>query len=151
MNRRDWIAAGATGAGGLTALMTTAAALAKAGAHDHHDHHHAVYESLTKATAGCITSGEACLAHCLILLGQGDSAMAECAVSVNELMAACTALHKLSVQESAYVGRMAHVVGQICADCEKQCKKHADKHPQCKDCAEHCARCVKECKRLAVS
>lgn len=104
---------------------------------------------LIRATAACSTTGEACLAHCLVLLGQGDKEMAGCATSVNQLLAACGALHKLAGQGSPYTAPFAGLVGRMCDDCEKECRKHAGKHAECKACADACADCVKACKAAA--
>lgn len=145
-------------------LKTAAAAVAgafsasaiAAGQHDqhHHDHQHEQGGAprnavLIAATADCLKTGEACLAHCLYLLGNGDKEMAACAQSVNELLASCTALMKLAGQDSRYVPALAKVAGEICANCEKECRKHADHHAECKACAESCAACVKECRKVA--
>jgi len=35
--------------------------------------------SLTDAAADCIKKGEACLAHCMTMLGSGDTSMSGCA------------------------------------------------------------------------
>jgi hypothetical protein len=97
-----------------------------------------------------LTVGEACLAHCLILLGEGDKEMAECAKSVNQMLAICGSLHKLASQNSAYTARFAKLAADVCSDCEKACRKHEKKHAECKACAEACAACLKECKAVAV-
>jgi Cys-rich four helix bundle protein (predicted Tat secretion target) len=147
MNRRDWIQGSALAATTLAALGARAQA---GGGHEHHHHGGgAGHADLIRATAACSTTGEACLAHCLVLLGQGDKEMAGCAISVNQLLAACGALQKLAGQDSPYTGKFAGLVGQMCADCEKECRKHAGKHEQCKACADACADCVKACKAAA--
>lgn len=137
-----------------TVLATAASAIsvaALAGEHDHHSHGAPGMASrnagLIAASADCLKTGEACLAHCLYLLGNGDKSVAACAQSVNELLASCTALMKLAGQDSKFVPAMAKVAAEVCASCEKECRKHADHHPECKACAESCAACVKECKR----
>jgi Cys-rich four helix bundle protein (predicted Tat secretion target) len=136
-----------------SAAAATIAAIAMgatAGEHDHNQHGGAAagkYKGLITATAECVQTGDACLAHCLVLLGRGDKALAACARSVNELLAVCTALQKLATQESRYTVRYARLVAAVCDDCEKQCRKH-EKHAQCKTCADACASCSKECKGL---
>ncbi len=58
-------------------------------------------------------------------------------------------LMKLAGQDSRYVPALAKIAGEICANCEKECRKHADHHAECKACADSCAACVKECKKVA--
>ena len=146
MERRDVLK---TAAAAVAGAMSTAA-LAAAG-HEHHDHGGMAMRNaaLIAASADCVKTGEACLAHCIYLMGNGDKSMAACAQSVNELLATCTALMKLAGQDSRYVPALAKVAAEVCANCEKECRNHADHHAECKACAESCASCVKECKRVA--
>ena len=37
---------------------------------------------------------------------------------------------------------------EVCTDCEQECRKHADKHPVCKSCADACARFIAEAKKV---
>ncbi len=147
MERREALKAVAA----TLAATMSGAALAAAN-HDHsHDHGGATKRNaaIIAASADCLKTGEACLAHCLYLLGNGDKSMAACAQSVNELLATCTALMKLAGQDSRFVPAFAKLAADVCASCEKECRKHADHHEECKACAESCATCVKECRKLA--
>lgn len=139
---------------GAGAMAMTALAGAALAADDPHAHHHmhgggSKNQELISAASDCITKGEACMAHCLVLLGDGEKEMAACAQSVNQTLAICTALLKLAVQDSKLLPAMAKVAIQACEACEKECRKHEKKHSQCKDCAESCAACLKQCKALA--
>ena len=135
----------------LAAAVGAISTAALAANHDGHNHGAPGAASrnagLISASADCLKTGEACLAHCLYLLGNGDTSVAACAQSVNELLATCTALMKLAGQDSKFVPALAKVAAEICTSCEKECRKHADHHPECKACAESCAACVKECKK----
>jgi len=139
-----------------TVAATVAGAMsgaALAADHDHHHHDHGGMAmrnaGLIAASADCLKTGEACLAHCLYLLGNGDREMAACAQSVNELLASCTALMKLAGQDSKHVPAFAKLAAEICASCEKECRKHEKHHAECKACADSCAACLKECKRAS--
>lgn len=103
---------------------------------------------LIAATGVCITRGETCLTHCVEMLGRGESAMAECAATVRQTLAACTALQKLAAQRSVHTARMAAVVARICDDCEQACRKHPDM-PECVACADACADCAQACRKAA--
>lgn len=151
MDRREAIKT-ATGAG-LALLVGAAHAQSQPAAHDHahHMHHAAVdnLQALIEATGTCINKGELCLAHCLVLLGDGDKAMAECAKSVNQMLVACRALNGLAAQGSRLTAAQAKIALDACSECEKACKKHADKHAECKACLEACIECGKQCKALS--
>jgi len=103
------------------------------------------YTELVTATSRCVNSGETCIAHCLTLLGEGEKDLAGCAETVQDIIASCAALRQLAAANSPHVARLASVVGEICKDCETECRKHEKKHRVCHDCAEACAQCAKEC------
>lgn len=146
MDRREAMTAAAAMA--LAALSS--AALADEHQHEHHHHDGGLpYQPLIDATSNCVVKGQACLAHCLVLLGNGDTSMAECSKAVNQMLATCGALQNLASQGSRLVGTMAKVALDACTECEKACKPHADKHAECKACMEACAECIKQCKAFA--
>lgn len=145
MERRDILKSA-----GVVALAAMAGAASAA--HDEHAHHGAAarrFAALIASSGDCVVTGEACLAHCLVLLGKGDKEMAACAQSVNQLLAVCAALQKLAGQDSRYTPGFARLAAEVCADCEKECRKHENKHAECKACADSCAACVLECRTLA--
>ena len=134
---------------GALGAIAMAGVAASSFAADEHAHHHgggSKYAALIAAAGDCVAKGDACLAHCIVLLGDGDKAMAECAKSVNQLLPLCGALQRLAAQGSAYMPALAKVALESCSECEKVCRKHADKHAECKACMESCAECIKQCK-----
>lgn len=114
--------------------------------HEHHDG--SQYADLVAATSRCVTAGDACLSHCLTLLGEGDRELAACAKTVRDTIAACTALRELAAANSPHVKDLAKVVSGICGDCEAECKKH-EKHSVCRDCEKACHDCKDVCDRVA--
>lgn len=134
------VAAGAVSGNGLAAES------------DHHHQHGTAagkYGALIRASGDCLQTGEACLAHWLVVLGEGNKDLAVCAQSVNEVLAACGALMKLAGQGSRFTPAHAKLVAEVCANCEKECRKHEQKHTACKVCADSCAGCLNECRKLA--
>jgi Cys-rich four helix bundle protein (predicted Tat secretion target) len=138
MDRRDFVLGG-----GLS--LAAAAAVA--------EHQHgaapAADNALAHAASHCVQAADACLAHCLEMLGQGDKPLAACARSVTALRSVCDTLALLAAQPSPLLARYAAVAKQFCDDCEAECRKHADKHAVCKACAEACVDCAKECAKIA--
>lgn len=102
--------------------------------------------SMIDAIHGCVKAGEACLAHCLDSFKSGDTAMANCAASVTEMLAFCDAHARLVALDSKYTKELCQLAINICGDCEKECRKH-EKHPPCKECADACKACIAECKK----
>jgi Cys-rich four helix bundle protein (predicted Tat secretion target) len=103
--------------------------------------------ALAKSAAACVSTCEACLAHCLEMLASSP-AMAACAKNVNELIAVCTALEKLALQNAPSLAKQAAVALDVCKRCEAQCRKFANM-PPCKACADACAACAAECAKFA--
>jgi Cys-rich four helix bundle protein (predicted Tat secretion target) len=112
-------------------------------------HHHGGNAELAEAAGECIKKGEACLAHCIDLLSQGDKEMVDCAHTVNEMRSVMHALHTLANTGSKHLGEFAKVAMKFCADCEAACRKHAGMHAVCKDCADACLKTVAACQKVA--
>ena len=144
MNRRELL----LGAAAMAAAATTGSAFA--GTHEHkHEHGGASKRNnaLIKSSQDCVATGQVCVHHCLVMMGDGDKSLAACAISVSDLVAACSTLQHLAATESKHTVEMAKVVMTMCKECEDECKKQ-DKHEECKACGEACAACYKECKKL---
>jgi len=108
------------------------------------------YGALATTAARCVTYGEACLAHCIEMLMNGNTEMKNCVPSTQDMISACTALQQLAVRNSPRVVEMARLCGRICRDCEAECRKH-EQHQVCRDCRDSCAECAKECERIAAA
>lgn len=118
---------------------------------DHTHMHHAQandpeLQRIIDNTMDCLKKGEACSQHCIDLFKAGDTSVANCADSVQEMLAACTALSKLATYNSKHLKVFVTACVGVCEDCEKECRKHADKHTACKACADSCIDCIKACK-----
>ena len=142
MNRRDVL----VGAGAL-AVAAVARAGQKGTPSEAH-HHDAAGSPLVDATADCLKKGEVCEQHCFTLLGSGDTSMASCAMSVRDMLASTRSLFTLASAGSKHTPLVARSCAQICKDCEVECRKHADKHQPCRDCADACARMQQEIAKL---
>jgi len=146
MNKREWMT--------NSAVLALAAVTGKTSAQeDPHAHHHmpgpGPNAMLIAAATECMTKGQICLSHCLDLLAAGDKEMLGCAKAVNETIAICSALQSLAIQDAKSLKSMAKIAEDTCLACEKECRKHEDKHKECKDCAEACVNCAKQCKAIA--
>ncbi len=139
------------GAGGIAALAAMGALqpAAAAAVSEHQHHHNAVNDNRTRlidSAMACLKTGDACAQHCIELFKSGDTSVAGCADSVQEMLATCTALTKLAAYDSRHLEQMVQLCLSVAEDCEKECRKHEAKHAECKACANACADCIKECK-----
>ncbi len=154
MNRRELF--GTAGAAVLVASATAALAEEKHEGHDHpaggHQDHASgpvLHRALVEAATNCTKTGLACINHCFESLTAGDTAMAGCARSVDQMLSVCGTLAKLASTGSPHLAGIAKVTEAVCRDCEKECRKHAEHHAVCKACAEACAACAEECKKIS--
>jgi len=144
MNRRDAF----LNSGAVLLATASTAIFAQEATHDHSHMHGSPLTGLLATTSDCVAKGQVCIAHCLVLLADGDKVMAECAKSVSQTIALCQALESLAAQQSSLVPSLAKVTLEACQACEKECRKHENKHAECKACAESCVACIKECKAV---
>jgi len=115
------------------------------------DHHHmhtvpADRQKVIDASLDCVKAGQTCIQHCIDMFKMKDTSMAECADSVQEMLATCTALSQLASYDSKHLKDFAKTCINVCEDCKDTCDKHADKHAACKACSESCDDCIKACK-----
>jgi Cys-rich four helix bundle protein (predicted Tat secretion target) len=105
--------------------------------------------ALLEAAHGCLTKGDACIAHCLLMLSSGDTSMAECAKAVRDMHAIMQGLAAAAASGNKHLPATAKLAMEYCKDCEIACRKHADKHTACKECAEACAKTIAACQKVA--
>ncbi len=111
--------------------------------HEGHQGHadHANNAVLAAATS-CTSAGQVCLQHCLVLLAEGDKAMAPCAQATTDMIAVSQATASLAASGSPQLGAQAAVALAASTRCESECRKHADTHATCRECAESCSRAI---------
>lgn len=114
-----------------------------------HSGHKMADMALIDAANSCLKHGEICMDHCIELVKAGDTSIAACLASVSEMLASCAAISKLAAYQSVHLPAFAKACIAVCEDCEKECRRHEDKHIECKNCAESCKECIAACKKVA--
>lgn len=136
----------------LKGLLATSAVMAAApvlSAQDHSHHHHQITKinkALVNIANECRQHGDECIDHCIELFKAGDTTVAKCAETVNEMIVMCNALAKMATYQSEQLVAVAKICIDVCQVCADECGKHS-KHPQCKACEESCLECIEECKK----
>jgi Cys-rich four helix bundle protein (predicted Tat secretion target) len=115
-----------------------AKAAGSAAGHDHAAHGSGANAALAMALAHCEIAGNACLAHCLVLLGDGDTSMGGCARAVRDMLAVCEMMSTLVSSGSAFFKDAAALCAKACGACKRECEKHIADHPECKACFDGC-------------
>jgi Cys-rich four helix bundle protein (predicted Tat secretion target) len=106
------------------------------------------YSKAMMSAVHCQLAAENCLAHCINEMGKGDKSLVKCANSTREVIAACEAFVKMASFESSFTGKMADLCEDVCKACAAECKKHAEHHPECKECMDSCLSCAKEMSKV---
>lgn len=140
MNRRQMLSVASVG------ILAAGSALAQTAGKDHDHAHHGAGKAAKLAASAlhCVSTGQACIDHCLDSFAKGDTSLAICARKVDELISICGTLAKLASTNSPHLGAMTKLALAVCKDCEAECRKH-QQHPTCKACADACVDCAKEC------
>ncbi|MBK8259843.1 MAG: four-helix bundle copper-binding protein [Nannocystis sp.] len=103
-----------------------------------HEGHPTPAHPVLEASSACARAGQLCLAHCLVVLGQGDTTIAECAQAVSDMLAVHQAVAALAAAGSRHLKAQLAVADEVTERCKAACDTHADKHPTCRDCAKAC-------------
>lgn len=140
-SRRDrWLSAslGALACGGGNAVAQNTPKTPAAPPHVHG----AADAALLEAAQGCVAKGQACIGHCLGMIAAGDTSMSGCLRAVHDMHAVLEALVATTASGSRHLAALTKVAIELCRDCETECRKHADKHAVCRECADACARTI---------
>jgi Cys-rich four helix bundle protein (predicted Tat secretion target) len=105
-------------------------------------------EGLVDTAFDCQKRGEACAEHCVRMLAGGDTSMAECLVAVREMLPTTAALAHLASMSSKLVPAAGRLALEACESCETACRKHAQVHAVCRDCADSCSRTIAACRKV---
>ena len=136
------------GGGAVLGMAATGGVFAGSG-HDHHHHHKNMGDDpLIKATLECISTSQACLAHCIDEFKRGETEMADCAQAVQEAAAMCGAMLQMTYLGSQHLKKVAAGCLSVCESCEKACDEFADKHDTCKVCRDSCQTLIKQLKHV---
>jgi Cys-rich four helix bundle protein (predicted Tat secretion target) len=106
------------------------------------------YAALALASSMCLAAAQDCLRRAFAALATKDVALADCASSAADVVAACGALAALAGFGSPYAPAFARTVADLCLACKKDC----DKLPRVAECAAlgaACASCAAECAKAA--
>lgn len=106
------------------------------------------YADLVAAAQNCLAKGEACMKHCISQLTTGDTSLVDCLKSVSGMLPICRALEKYAAIEGKYLRELAQLCITVNSECEAECRKHADHHDTCRECAEACSACIAECSKV---
>lgn len=142
MERREVLIGGGAAAVGILARDAF-------GMQSEHHTHSIINQGLVTAASNCVSTGEICMNHCHEVSVKGDNSLAQCAKSVDELIAACAALRSLAAQNSSFVPKYAKLTSEVCKSSEVECRKFEKNHIECKTCADACAACIAECAKVA--
>lgn len=125
--------------------------------HSHHDHG-AMAPAAPKGTAApagfisayqeCVAAANACIAHCQVLLAQGDKSLGACLRTALDSELTCSATLRAATLQSPYLGALAKTSVAAMQACIEACKPHVAHHAECKRCHDACVAAVKAANAL---
>ena len=155
MKRRDLMSVGAAVAGAQLAGAALSSCGAQGGQVPAEPTRSAVEETnndaldaWARAAAECHRAGERCLEHCIRLLGSGNTAMADCARTVHEMLPICAAVGPLAAARSEHARALAAICKATCESCLAACAPHRSHHAECAACADACEATIAASNRL---
>lgn len=152
MHRRTLVRSGLVMGAALAATVSRAQT-------DHSHHNHAAMATAAPqgkpAPAGfiaayqeCLAAAGACIAHCQVLLAQGDKSLGACLRTALDTDLTCSATLRAATLQSAYLGALAKTSVTAMQACIEACKPHVDHHAECKRCHDACLAAVKAANAL---
>lgn len=145
---------------GLAGLATLAAPARAAGRHDHAGHAEqgegssrepaaaGRYRSLVKPYQACTSAIATCIAHCQVLLAEGDKSVGDCLRTALDCDVTCGATLKAAGLNSDYTPALARTAVQSMQVCIEACKPHLEHHAECKACHDACVAAVRASRRV---
>jgi protein SCO1 len=110
--------------------------------------YHGRHGELVAAAQACLAKGEVCMRHCIAALSTGDTSLVDCLKTVTAMLPICQALERYAIIDARHLRELSRLSTTVNTECEAECRRHADHHNACKDCADACAACVSACNKL---
>lgn len=138
----------------LGALAFAPAAFAAPSGHEGHGGGHGREPAGGRATAlirayqACTAAISACIAHCQVLLADGDKSLGECLRTALDCDVTCGATLKAASLQSSHTGALARVAVASMKECIEACKPHLEHHAECKACHDACVAAVRASRRI---
>ncbi|MEM6958750.1 MAG: Csp1 family four helix bundle copper storage protein [Myxococcota bacterium] len=156
MKRRDWMSVGAAVAGAQLAGTALSSCGAQGGGESPPEPAQSAgaeadtsaLDEWARVAAECHRVGERCLEHCIRLLGNGNTAMADCARTVNEMLPVCAAVGPLAAARSQHARQLAALCKAVCESCLAACEAHRSHHAECAACADACEATIAASNRV---
>ena len=105
------------------------------------------YRGLIKSYQACTSAISACIAHCQVLLAQGDKSVGDCLRTALDCDVTCGATLKAAGLNSAYTPALARTAVQSMPAGVEASKPHHEHHPECKACHDACLAAIRASKR----
>lgn len=106
------------------------------------------HPQLIKAYQACTVALSTCIAHCQVLLAEGDKSLGDCLRTALDCDVTCGATLKAAALQSAHTAALARVAVASMKECVEACKPHVEHHAECKACHDACLAAIKASRRL---
>ncbi len=106
------------------------------------------FTGLVAPLQACTAATSACIAHCQVMLAQGDKAMATCLRTALDCDVTCNAVLKAATLNSDFTPALAQTATLAMAACAKACEPHVDHHAECRHCHEACLAAIAAVRKI---
>jgi Cys-rich four helix bundle protein (predicted Tat secretion target) len=155
--------AGASAAADKKAAAKAVAPAAPAASMDPHHHHmmsgtgggaHEAcmpgrFTALVAPFQACTATVAVCIAHCQVMLADGDKGMGPCLRTALDCDVTCNAVLRAATLNSDFTPALAQTAILAMEACVKACKPHVDHHAECRDCHDACLAAIAAARKLA--
>jgi Cys-rich four helix bundle protein (predicted Tat secretion target) len=106
------------------------------------------FTALVAPFQACTAATSACIAHCQVMLAQGDKDMAACLRTALDCDVTCSAVLKAATLNSGFTPDLARTAILAMEACVKACEPHVAHHAECRDCHDACQAAIAAARKL---
>jgi len=106
------------------------------------------FDAVVGPFQACTVAMGNCIAHCQMMLADGDTSMADCLRTALDADVVCNATLRAASLNSKLTPALAAVAVTAMEACVAACKPHVEHHAECKACHDACVTAIAAARKL---
>ncbi len=106
------------------------------------------FDAVVAPFQACSVAMGNCIAHCQVMLADGETSMAECLRTALDADVVCNATLRAATLNSKLTPALAAVAVTAMEACVVACKPHVGHHAECKACHDACVAAIAAARKL---
>lgn len=106
------------------------------------------FDAVVAPFQACTVAMGNCIAHCQMMLADGDTSMADCLRTALDADVVCNATLRAATLNSTLTPALAGVSVTAMEACVAACKPHVAHHAECKACHDACVTAIAAARKL---